>query len=396
MKIGLLSPYKNWLAGSLYTQTVIRALSQIPDHLRPEMHLFMPKSDDHLELYDSFHTNLESITYYDTLLEKSPWVKFKSMVYRMLKNRGKSISLLEHAAVSDIDVIFPTTKTLGNGCPCPWIGWIPDFQHKRLPDYFDAKQIAERDNVNQKLIHEAYHMVVSSEDAYRDLLNFYKASPDRISIYRFRTYAEPRWFEADPIHTANHFGLPEKFLMFPSQFWKHKNHELLLESLGQIRQSGHQDLCLVLTGKDSDYRHPHHRDHLLDMIASLGLDKHVRYLGVLPRDQQIQLMRRACAIVQPSFFEGWSMLVEDCRALGKTILLSDIPIHREQAYPSAHYFSPDNPMELSRLLTELWPALKPGPDLEAEIIARAENQFLIKENGQFLFELFKKVGEARG
>ena len=96
------------------------------------------------------------------------------------------------------------------------------------------------------------------------------------------------------------------------------------------------------------------------------------------------------------------MLVEDCRALGKTVLLSDIPIHREQAYPAAHAFDPESVDELVALLARLWPDLRPGPDLVAERLAREEDdrltlavpgtEFSAEEVLETLARLAKAVG----
>ena len=95
-------------------------------------------------------------------------------------------------------------------------------------------------------------------------------------------------------------------------------------------------------------------------------------LGLLPRDQQIQLMRASAAVVQPSLFEGWSSLVEDARTLGKHIFVSDIPIHREQKPPEAFFFSPENAEELAELIFREWNHLKPGPDIDKEQKAKTE------------------------
>jgi glycosyltransferase involved in cell wall biosynthesis len=147
----------------------------------------------------------------------------------------------------------------------------------------------------------------------------------------------------------------------------------------------------VLTGKDHDHRHPDHANQLKERIHRLGLEKNIRHLGVLPRDQQIQLLRRACAVVQPSLFEGWSMLVEDCRALGKKIILSDLAVHLEQNYESAQYFTSDNCDSLTKVLGESWPHLQPGPDPDAESSARIENERLLLENGYHLLDIFNKA-----
>lgn len=394
MKIGIISCYyENWIAGSLYNQAVIRAISHLPESIRPEIHLIMSRHNDHRHIYEDFKDEIKSTIFYGRHFQNRSAKSITKKILRFFRPKNRSTTLVQSAQAAGIHVIFPVFDSLGVNSPISWIGWIPDFQHRHFPDFFSEQERTQRDEKFQELINQSSHIVVSSEDAKSDLLNFYSSEANRISAYRFRTFADPSWFSENPIKVADDFELPEKFLMFPSQFWKHKNHELLFESIAQFKLSGNKDICLVLTGKDTDYRNPEHTDILKKLIVRLGLESNVLYFGVLPRIQQIQLMRRACAIVQPSLFEGWSMLVEDCRALGKTVLLSDLPVHREQAYPSAHYFTPDNPENLTKILLELWPTLNPGPDLEAELIARSENRQLIEQSGQFLFELFKKVSE---
>ena len=110
-----------------------------------------------------------------------------------------------------------------------------------------------------------------------------------------------------------------------------------------------------------------------------GLQSQIRLLGLLARPTQIQVMRRSAAVVQASFFEGWSALVEDSRALGKRIFVSDIPVHREQEPADAVYFNPENAEELADLIEEHWPHLEPGPDLGREQRARDEQERLTRD-----------------
>ncbi len=64
----------------------------------------------------------------------------------------------------------------------------------------------------------------------------------------------------------------------------------------------------------------------------------------------IALMRGAKAVLNPSLFEGWSTTVEEARALGVPLILSDIAVHREQMGNKAHYFHPDSPKELATVI----------------------------------------------
>ncbi len=242
----------------------------------------------------------------------------------------------------------------------PWIGWIPDFQHKRLPQFFPEEELRIRDERFQGIVSEARHVVVSSEDARKDLMRWFPPGPTEVSVLSFVSVSSKEWYEEEPDEVAAKFQLPEKFLIFPSQFWIHKNHRVLFEAIRILRDRGISDICLVSTGHTNDHRHPEYFASLQCDLEKRGLKSHIRILGLLPRQVQVQLFRRAAAVVQPSLFEGWSALVEDARTLGKRIYVSDIPVHREQQPTNGVFFHPDRAEELAELVAKDWPDLRPG------------------------------------
>ena len=42
-------------------------------------------------------------------------------------------------------------------------------------------------------------------------------------------------------------------------------------------------------------------------------------------------------MINPSLFEGWSSTVEECKSVGKNMILSDLNVHKEQ-YPTQTFF----------------------------------------------------------
>jgi hypothetical protein len=110
-------------------------------------------------------------------------------------------------------------------------------------------------------------------------------------------------------------------------------------------------------------------------------------LGLVPRRAQIEMMRRSLAVVQPSLFEGWSTVVEDARVLGKPLLLSDIPVHREQNPPQAQFFPPDSVEKLADLLAGAWESYAPGPNHDLEAAAHQAAQARIVEVGRRFLQL---------
>jgi len=92
------------------------------------------------------------------------------------------------------------------------------------------------------------------------------------------------------------------------------------------------------------------------MITDNGIRDQLYLLGLIPRDRQVALYRMATALVQPSVNEGWSTLVEEAKALGKNILLSDIPVHREQMPHNPYFFESLNSVLLASKIKEVYVA----------------------------------------
>jgi glycosyltransferase involved in cell wall biosynthesis len=361
----------DWIAGRIYICNLVRAVNLLPEDERIPFRLVLSHTSKPEHLADMGAGPLAA-RYFAFRAADSPVTKLRGGASSLRRGRWPR-SLEEVIVRADARIVFPCLASLGREFPAPWIGWIPDFQHKRLPQFFSDAELRWRDACFQEIVDHACHVVVSSQDALHDLMRWFPSQPTRVSVLPFAAVPADEWYEEETDRVAAQFRLPEKFLIFPSQFWIHKNHRTLFEAIRLLRDSGLGDICLVSTGHTHDYRHPEYFTSLQEFLAQHGLGSHIRILGLLPRKVQIQLLRRAVAVVQPSLFEGWSALVEDARTLGKRIYISDIPVHREEQPSDAVFFQPDRPEQLAELVARDWPALTPGPDLAREREARSQS-----------------------
>ncbi len=391
INIALMTPGgQRWIAGVIYIRNLMGALSLLPDKERPSFYL-LSGVKGRGEYYKESGEPFPAVHYYAFRRDTPSWKKALSAILSM----GKLIwpvSLEKLVVRRNISVIFPANFAVRHSFPIPRIGWIPDFQHKRLPDFFSAGELDERDRVFQQRISGSDHIVVSSRDAYRDLMIFFPTDPARVSILPFVSFPFPGWYGNTPAEITKQFNLPSKYLIFPSQFWRHKNHRVLFEAVRELRDTGCPDIALVCTGYTHDYRHPGYFRELQEWLSRHKLNRHIFIPGLLPRFRQIQLMREAAAVVQPSLFEGWSSIVEDAQALGKRIYLSDIPVHREQNPPDTVFFNPKDVKNLAETIQSDWAHLEPGPKLKQEEAAKIR-QFKRSLNfaGDFI-NIVKKTG----
>lgn len=365
---------RGWIGGSMYTKNLIFALASLPQPIQSSFSVSLLGSGDvdgHIQ--EELGHYLKHVYPLDQLV---PPVNLKNRLIwkgKQILLRQSNPALQPVVKLGNIDFLYPTTNpTIPplNHQSCPW---IPDFQHKHLPHLFSRVDIRQRDQEYGRIAQYSKRVVLSSKMAVADFNEFFPASKTETFVLRFRSFASPAWYQENSADIQAKYHLPDRFFIVCSQFWQHKNHSLILDALQILKADG---ICpnIVCTGHVHDHRHPEYSDSIFSAIHTYGLSQQIFILGLLPRADQIQLIRRSLAILHPSLFEGWSTVVEDGRALGKSMVLSDFPVHLEQQPPKTTFFGRYDAADLASVLANQWQVLQPGPDRTSENEARFRNQ----------------------
>jgi len=300
-------------------------------------------------------------------------------------DRGGARCFREHR----IDVLFENAQFYGWRFPLAIVAWMPDFQHRHLKELFSSVAYWKRDLGFRVQMLGGRHIMLSSEDSRRDCENFFPQSIGRTSVVRFAVLP-PDVSDYDGARAiANQYKLPKHFFYLPNQFWKHKNHRIVIEALHLLKQQGHE-IVVAATGKPDDYRHRDHYEMLRSLVVSYGLEDNFRFLGMVPRQHVFALMRTCVALVNPSLFEGWSSTVEEAKSLGVPMLLSNLGVHVEQAESTAHFFDPHVPEQLAVLMAQHKP-MQASSRQKAEHLASSASLNRVK---QFAIEFSETLQRA--
>ncbi len=226
------------------------------------------------------------------------------------------------------------------------IAWIPDFQHLHLPHFFAPEELRGRDRLYHQLAEHSALVIVSSESARKDLQRFAPRFADKARVLRF--CAMPPNLEASAsVDLSSIYGLDAPYFYIPNQVWAHKNHLTAVRALAELA-TAYPDVKVVCSGSLSDYRNPYHIEALRSEIAQRGLAQRFILLGLVPYPHIARLMLNSVAVINPSLFEGWSTTVEEAKALGVPLILSDLDVHREQCeHGEATFFEPLVPSALA-------------------------------------------------
>jgi len=253
---------------------------------------------------------------------------------------------------------------LGERAGIPSLVWIPDFQERYFPEFFSGVELNARSRENRNVIQHASAILLSSEHAREGLAQISLEAAERAYVLPF-VASVPDVSDIPSYESlVAKYDLPENFFFLPNQFWKHKNHEVVIRALGVLKRSG-KPLTVVATGNLHDHRQPEHAQYLLRMIEAEKVASEFRILGMVPYLDLMGLMANAVAVLNPSLFEGWSTTVEESKSLGKVVIISDIPVHREQAPERGVFFDPADPDELASVLVNVSQAYSQESEISA-------------------------------
>lgn len=112
-------------------------------------------------------------------------------------------------------------------------------------------------------------------------------------------------------------------VLYLGRLKRYKRVDLLLEAVARLRKQGLEDLRILVGGKGDDAA------GLQQRARDLGLGDAVEFLGFVPEQEKIDLLRRSWLHLLTSPKEGWGITVMEAAACGTPTVASDSPGLRE-------------------------------------------------------------------
>ena len=235
----------------------------------------------------------------------------------------------------------------------PAVCIIYDLQHKTYPQFFDPTDVEHRDRIFNEASLQASQITAISDYSRKVAMHYGQIQPDRIRTNYLRmsqrVIAKEKNFSSSKI-TLDTLGLAEKkFLLYPANFWLHKNHEMLLTAFGIARNTGLPlDIKLVCTGAPGA-----RRDYLMMMASKFGLAENIIFPGYVSNDELSILMSSSCAMIFPSLYEGFGLPVIEAMANEIPVACSNVTSLPEVVASAAITFNPKIPTQIADAMIEI-------------------------------------------
>jgi len=332
IQVGLIlrQNFSNWTGGKNYYINLIKELSEL---------------DNIIDLTIFSTTNITNQL--DLSLSKCNIIVLKSMGWgKFRRNLNKLIMLITQRDVflgialrrHGIDILthYNYFKPLG----VKTASWIPDFQHYEIPENYSL--------ILRWKLSLAFALIVKNSD--------YIFLSSNSMLSKFKEYFPKYCHKGDLLrfcHSRNSFPdihndlqIKERFIYIPNQYWIHKNHEVVIDAVDILIKKGEKVPIIVFSGNTFENRKSEHFEKILYKISEKALKNQFIVHGFISRELWNYLMINSEFVLNPSKYEGWSTIVEEAKAYKKTMLLSNINVHKEQC-PGAIFFDPNSPADLA-------------------------------------------------
>lgn len=275
----------------------------------------------------------------------------KHVRYNLL--RILSPNIYKNLNDKEIDlIILPSQDVISLYVKIPKVNAIHDLMHKyesHFPEVSRFFQSKYRNILFSSFCKESVGILVDSNVGKNQVNETYEIEKKRIFVLPFipPSYIVDKFQIKDDFKSL-HSEWPDDYIIYPAQFWKHKNHENLLKAISILKVTG-INIKLVLTGKKLyEYK------NLLILIKDLNIEENVFFVNFIPEEYLRTVYNNSKGLIMPTFFGPTNIPPLEAVFSGCPVAVSDIYGMPEQLKDAALYFNPKKVEEIADTLKILW------------------------------------------
>ena len=375
IKIGFVFNFdkSSWLGGYNYYKNLFYFIDKYKKNIKPIIitaNKKLIKKDLFFSKYKIYETNLVD--------GKNVFLRFFQKICLILL--GQNFLFLNFLKKNNIDLLSHNFS-LGYFSKIPSFPWFPDFQEIHLPENFSLKdKILRRLNVYIASLH-ATKIILSSKSAQKDLKKINSKAYKKSIVLKHEDILSTKIICISKNKTKKKFNIKKDYFIICDQFWKHKNHIVILKALKYLKNNN-KNFLVISTGLMHDRRHPNYIMDLKKYISENKLEENFKTLGIVDEVDLMSLIKHSICLLKPSKSEGLSNSVEQAKNLGTKVIMSNISVHKEQKEKNCLLFQPDNHVKLSKLMMKVKKIKKKIKNNKTEIKSDFMKKYLktIKES----------------
>lgn len=352
MKVGILLDEYSPTDGGAFTMQgdVLRALLDLATESRHNF-VVIDQPNSHLKADLKSQRRVEFLPVQQpSLLEKSR--AFISRNWPALQMRTRWASTLNRKIrQAGIEFVWFLSQR-PQDIDLPYMAIVLDLQHRVQPWFPEVSEFGHwdvRERAFARHLGRAAAVITGTQVGQNEISTFYQVPRERIHILPHPTPNHALKAVSNSAEKIlDKFALKPGYLLYPAQFWAHKNHINLLHALKQLGEES-LELHLVLSGSDFG-----NRDFVLQKIKELGLTKQVHITEFVDQDDLTVLYQNALALTYLSFFGPENLPPLEAFALGCPVIAAQVDGADEQMGDAALLVDPRDPAAIAAAIHKIY------------------------------------------
>jgi D-inositol-3-phosphate glycosyltransferase len=181
-----------------------------------------------------------------------------------------------------------------------------------------------RIRVEGEIAQQADLLIVSTADEGDDLINSYKADPDRVFVVP--PGVDLATFQPiDRSEARRKIGYESgRLLLFVGRLERLKGVEVAIRALAMLRDREHDDVRLIVLGEDSRDGDESEKERLKAVASMVNVRDRVDFLGSVAQHELPYFYAAADACVMPSYSESFGLVALEAQACGCPVVASGV------------------------------------------------------------------------
>jgi len=207
----------------------------------------------------------------------------------------------------------------------PFVFTVWDLGHRIFPFFpeYNGDEWKDREELYNKMLKKATYIITGNNIGKNEIIENYSIAPEKIRIISFPI---PTFCLEDiKKNNASSISIKYPFIFYPAQFWAHKNHIIIIESIAWLRDIKKIIVNCYFTGQDYG-----NMPYISSVIEKYNLSNQIFLLGFIPKEDIVFFYKNALAMVFPSFLGPNNLPLLEAIAFGCPLIYSNIPGHIDQ------------------------------------------------------------------
>lgn len=293
---------------------------------------------------------LEKIVYHSTIVLKKLINNFFKL---KLKYNLPPDPLNKLIARNKIDIFHCPYQYIPVNDTVKLICTMHDVQELYFPEFFSAAVRASRAVDYHDYIERADAVIVSYNHVKHDIIKYFDKDPNNVFVALMKM--DNLWFskfmgtDSDDNKEAIE-GMPAKYLFYPANAWKHKNHEALIKALHLLKAEKNIIVNVVFSGDNAN----EWGTYLKTLVVENELESQVIFLGIIDELKLYQTYLKARGIVIPTLYEAGSFPLIESILMQLPVICSNVTSLPETIGNYDFLFDPSNIQNIADKVEKLW------------------------------------------